>query len=240
VQYLHFDQAPLGIRLCFVRIPVFVEQGLYDIPVNWRRLRQRVFSQSQFRSAMLSHAEIERVNAFKAFKKQVEWIAGRLAIKMLVSPAAPQSIEVDYEALGAPYLGRYPHRPISISHSQDYAVAGIGAANSGPIGLDIEKIDPTSLNAMQRIAFSDRECEAIRGRSPDDSFIIWTAKEAYLKYIKQGFHAGLKTIEILNGQIYHEQRRITGLKLTTRRVFNDYLLSVVCAHGRSGASLNPF
>ncbi len=208
------------------------------MPVEWRRQREVLFKPAQFRFAFLNAAELARLNSFKALKKQVEWMAGRLAIKTLVAPNDLQAAQVAYRKLGAPYLPHIPHQPISISHSQDYAVAGIGPLDGGPIGLDIEKIDPASLAAMQRVAFSDREATLSRQGRTVDSFVIWTAKEAYLKQIQQGFHAGLKKIEILDGQIYHAQRRVTDITLTTRRIFQDYILSVVCADAACRAAVS--
>jgi len=63
-------------------------------------------------------------------------------------------------------------------------------------------------------------------------FKSWTAKEAYLKYIKKGFHESLKQVEVINGRIYHHHRIVPDVALFSGRVNNEYSLSLICRVGK--------
>jgi 4'-phosphopantetheinyl transferase len=166
-------------------------------------------------------------------KKQVEWMAGRYAAKHLARRFSdgrphPASTRVAYRSEGAPYLAQAPSVPLSISHSWDYAVAGLGFDPACRLGLDLERIRPASRATLLRTAFSDREAAALRSADDTALFLRWTAKEAYLKAVGMGFHESLKQVEILDDAIWHRRRPVPALILRSHLPFQGYAFSLVC------------
>lgn len=221
-----------GIRIGFVAMTDFIKTNLVNIPTeNYQILKNIAFQPDMIRIPVLSSAEIKTLNRFKALKRQIEWLSGRFAVKKIVSsvsfvPNNYADIIIDYEPDGAPFLPEYPDFSISISHSGDYAVGALGRNSSLQFGIDIEKIEPPAIEHIFKVAFTEREQSILKRCSDAAIFESWTAKEAYLKYIKKGFHEGLKQVEVLNGRIYH--RRIEqDVILFSSRVNKKYALSLV-------------
>lgn len=223
-----------GYRLGFVSIPLFLERCL-TIPIGdaFRTLPPLSFHAHDFRELFLGPDEITTLNQFKALKKQIEWMAGRYAVKQLARQftngrPSLESTRVAYRAKGAPYLANAPSLSLSISHSWDYAVAGLGLIPANVLGIDLEKIRPESRNTLLRAAFTAREADALKHMADEDLFLRWTAKEAYLKYIGQGFHESLKRIEILDNTIFDHTRPVPSLTLCSHLPLPAYVFSMVC------------
>jgi len=220
------------IRIGFVTITDFIKTNLVNVPVEkYQVLKNIVFHPDMFQRTFLSPAEIKILNRFKALKKQIEWLSGRFAVKKLVSSYFISNdyagITIDYEIDGAPYLPEYPDLPISISHSGGYAACALSRDRSIKIGIDIEIIAPDSIEHIFKVAFTDREQSILKRCSDAAVFESWTAKEAYLKYIKKGFNEGLKQVEVFNGGIYHHHQPVEDAALFSCRVNNEYVLSLV-------------
>ena len=229
-----FQRPAPGYRLAFVPIPSFLQRCLGKaVPANFRTAPPLVFGQQDFRQTFLGVDEIAQVNRFKALKKQVEWMAGRYAVKHLAQQFLkgrphPATIRVAYRAQGAPYLAQAPAVPLSISHSWEHAAAGMGLRPSCRLGLDLERIRPESRETVLRTAFSDREAAALTSADDATLFLRWTAKEAYLKAIGKGFHESLKQVEILNDTIWHHHRPVPSLTLHSHLPYEGYAFSLVC------------
>lgn len=230
-----------GIHVCFVHIPSFIRSFLPHIVdadfLDGRQLiREKIDLDARTLNPEYFHVqEIRTANGFKILKKQAEWLAGRLAVKLLVgrllSPGSClHDITVSSGETGAPVLDTFPHVPVSISHSHDYAVAGLRSEKSPAFGLDIEKMVPLEFTAVEKTAFSENE-SALAVNDPVMFFRIWTAKEAYLKYIKKGFYENLKDVEILENQIFHHQMPVTGVCMISKIFQNDYMFTLVWESG---------
>ncbi len=219
------------IRVGFVVISDFIKTNLASLPLErYQTVKNIVFKPDMFRCPLLSSGEFIALNRFKALKKQIEWLSGRFAVKKLVFSCCRSNdypgIAIDYEPEGAPYLPQYPDFPISISHSGDYAAAALSRDRFTRIGIDIEKIAPASIDHIFKVAFTDREQAMLKGCTDAATFESWTAKEAYLKYIKKGFNENLRQVEVIDGRIYH--RRIEqDVSLFSSRINTDYALSLV-------------
>lgn len=107
----------------------------------------------------------------------------------------------------------------SISHSKN-AVACV--IDSDPIGLDIEKMRDIDLR-ITRIACTDSDKEYILGSEDENLrfFKVWTAKEAYFKYLGTGIES-LKTVS------YADIR-----KHCRTEIFGGYMLTVYSESGRN-------
>ena len=220
------------IRLAYVSIPTFVKTML---PAGFRDsshgARARPILAVDFKQVFLAESEIRQVNRFYALKRQMEWMAGRLAVKVLVTAAGIaanlQSVRIEHREKGAPYLAMLPDRAISISHSNKWAVAGLAPEGRSAIGLDIEAVQTDTIDGLLNIAFSLREIDELAGADLSELFNRWTCKEAYLKYIGLGFYENLKQVEILKSGIHHRGRPIHGLMCHTAEPFPGYRMALV-------------
>ncbi|MBU1170922.1 MAG: 4'-phosphopantetheinyl transferase superfamily protein [Proteobacteria bacterium] len=173
--------------------------------------------------------DFDKINDFKVMKKQVEWMAGKVAVKTLASilKLCPESsLLIDAEKSGAPFLPDFPHISISISHSGDYAVAAMDTRGLG-LALDIEAIEQGRMKNIMGVAFSEKEISLYKDHEDSTLYLNWTVKEAFLKYIKKGFAEGLKKVEIIDGAVVHRGSPVTDIRIDTRILYTDYAFTLI-------------
>ena len=230
---LSFRRPGPGYRLAFVSIPVLLHNVLkVAVGSAFRTAPPRVFTPRDFHENFLGPDELDLLNGFKALKKQVEWMTGRYAAKQLAGQFLKHrpslvSTQVAYRPKGAPYFSEAPTLSLSISHSGDFAVAGMGLRPARILGVDLEQIRPESRSTLLHTAFSAREAQALEHQDDATFFRCWTAKEAYLKYIGLGFHESLKRVEILNNTLFHDGHPVPSLSLLSQLPFPEYAFAMV-------------
>lgn len=221
------------LTICVVDMNAFATLYLRGIDVEtFRYQKNRDFSAADVKCPLFGAEEFERINSFKTLKKQVEWMCGRLAVKTLVaasasSPVALADIIICYHSKGAPYLKDGRDRHISISHSHDYAVAGLSCRPDIDIGLDLEKIEAKNLKFLLNVAFTEREKRHLALDDYSTIYTHWTIKEAYLKYLKQGFHENLQKVEIIDGRLHYDRKLVTGLEIFTNEIRKGYAFTLL-------------
>lgn len=229
--FYHIRRFEQGIDLCFVHIPSFAAAHIPDLDLSaFRRQRQRVLSETGPLSRFFPAGDFQRINSFKALKKQVEWMAGKAAVKILAHERGLgpcHDIRIAAEPGGAPYLPDFPGLPVSISHSGDYAACALGEPN-GRVALDIEQIETGRMQSIVRVAFSEREIRQLQGQSDEAHYLAWTMKEAFLKYIRMGFAEGLKKVEILDGRLLHHGQEVSGVRIHSEIFDETYALTLMC------------
>ena len=114
-----------------------------------------------------------------------------------------EKIEIKKGAHGKPYVLNLPAH-FNVSHSGDYTVVAI---SDRPIGIDVEVITDFSAILAKKL-FNEDELKYISGTSTTRKkalmqksfFEIWTAKEAYLKYMGTGLSAGISSLSFTNNK----------------------------------------
>ena len=156
-------------------------------------------------SATLSAEEIARANRFKFPLHRRRFIVARGILRQLLGDYLqlnPNQVEFGYGDRGKPFLSSSLGNislQFNVSHSQEYALLGFSLNH--PIGVDIEYLRqmPDALKIAQRF-FSRREFSLLRNAAPEQQnqlfFLLWTAKEAYLKAIGIGLSGMLDNVEI--------------------------------------------
>lgn len=219
-----------SIRLCFIDIDLFVQKYLNrESADSLRREKSVCFEPDGALASYFNKAEFNTINRFKILKKQVEWMTGKIAVKRLVSAAsglAEHQITISAKEGGAPFLSDFPEFSISITHSGRFAVAGLGL-NKKTVAVDIEQIEENRMEAVGRVAFSEKEQQLLKGKNARTHYIFWTVKEAYLKYIGKGFAEGLKKVEFLDGGIFHHGIRVEGLTVSTKILEKGYAFTLI-------------
>jgi 4'-phosphopantetheinyl transferase len=193
-------------------------------------MKNRNFDHSLFKTPFLSDEELVRVNRFKALKKQMEWICGRFALKLLATdvldPATPlDQVRIDYREKGAPYLTKFPEISISLSHSGDYTAAAITRDSETALGIDVEKIGDMPDQGFMKTAFTAEEIRHMPGDA-GAVFLHWTLKEAFLKYLGLGFNESLHHVAVIKDEIYHCKKK-QAVHTWSRFLDDDYVVSLV-------------
>lgn len=231
------------INMCQVKISEFMEWLLNDRDIKHQGIKNyglscsRRFRNEDFRMLFLSESEIMRLNSFRTLKKQVEWMCGRFAAKIIAIESIRKNhfdlsfvflpeIRVMTTDKGAPYLPDLYRSSVSISHSHDYAVAALISQPGFRIGVDIEKITPRNTDHFLKLAFSERERKLLE--NSDDRAITtnWSMKEAVLKLMGEGFHQPLTHTEILGESIYIEGLRHENIIQKRMIVDDEFVLSL--------------
>lgn len=165
--------------------------------------------------AMYPFAEGERLDyeAYKADSRKAEWLAARLALRVLMKKNGLEEGEIIKDEFGKPHIAQSTAH-ISISHTRHW---GAAALSTTPVGIDIElprmqieRIAPKFLHAGEAWARADV------GKLTQ----VWCAKEALYKLhgkTQLSFAEQLRVQEPLgefpeNGQI-HENGLVSNYQL---------------------------
>ena len=230
-KYYHIETDETGVMVCFVDIHAFIQVYMPDIdPDSFRRTKNIFFKSTGPLAFYFTQDDFERINRFKVLKKQVEWMAGKAAVKRLAALSCgvkENTLTIKAEEGGAPYLADFPNLPVSISHSGQFAVAASGTA-AIDVAVDIEKVEKDRMKSIGRVAFSKRELEELKDKSDEDHYLWWTVKEAYLKIIGRGFAEGLKKVEFLSGHIFHHEQKVEAITINSKIIHDDYAFTLIC------------
>ncbi len=127
-----------------------------------------------------------------------------LRLYMTASCGAPPEFAVGPH--GKPFSPSRPDISYNISHSRTLAVGALLTGGMGEVGVDVEFVDRERRGRCERIAerfFTERERAEIEvSVDPVLAFyLLWTRKEALLKYTGEGFSAPLAGAEHVSGVI---------------------------------------
>ena len=231
--WLNIEQIDSSIRILTVYIPSFISDFLLAGRTEYEKNKHKTkFLDPDAYHDLLSESESETLNTFKTVKRQVQWLAGRFAVKILAGHLFPPSykpseIEIVCTDSGAPYLPAFPEICISISHSNEYAAGLVNYAPGMTAGIDIEKHPLTNAETVIRNAFSEAECRALKGAPSQEMTRHWTIKEAFLKYMKKGLHEDPRNIEVSGDTIVFRGTVLDRVYIRTINIDENYILSTV-------------
>lgn len=157
--------------------------------------------------ALLSSTEQQRYQEIKLPRRRSEFLLGRAMLRQQLSSrygTSPQNWPIEPNNNGKPKLIDGSIRPdFSISHSKGLVACAI--TTHGPLGLDIEQINPNRniktlaariFNTAER-AWFDHPDTAIRTAR---FYQLWTLKEAWAKATETGVGAILKGVDLMAEQ----------------------------------------
>lgn len=131
-------------------------------------------------------------------KRKREWYAGRMAAKKAVRQhlqlSEEKSVEIGKEESGAPVLSQFKECTVTISHSDEFAVA---VASNRSVGIDLERIEDRP-NSLINYYFSEAEQQFMAKIRDDQALhcnLIWTGKEAVSKLMRLGGALDFKAID---------------------------------------------
>lgn len=180
---------------------------------------------------------VERLNNQKA--KLASMVTGLLLQEITKQELGikPEELIISKKEQGKPYIVGYEDFCFNISHAGDMVAIAYG---DSPVGIDIELVRcrENDLKVAKR-CFAEEEYRFITeeayeldmeniSRSKEERFfMVWTMKEAYLKYKGTGISVPMKSFVV---RPY--ENKIVGEKLTCEPVIiNDYVYSVCVDEG---------
>jgi len=229
--HLFFIDPDIAVGVVF--IPAFLEYHLIS-PIAFPEifLKPVMFERQDFRQHLFSLPEFETLNDFKNLKRQMQWLAGRFAVKQLVKGLIDpgknvSTLEIHHEPMGAPFLPSFPDLSISIAHSGEFAVASIALNHTCRVGVDIEKCLIIDREGVMKMAFSPQEISFLQNRPLSEFYRSWTLKEAFLKLIRKGFHEEVQSVEIFGDRIHYTGQVMDRSRLHSCLIGSEYVFSLV-------------
>lgn len=127
----------------------------------------------------------------------------RMEISVL-SGVLHQSLHFQSEFMHKPMLLSAPYYHFNFSHTKSMILCGI--SDTHPIGVDIERIDPSLNIETMKAVLHQTEFQYINStysnhERTDRFYKIWTQKEAYIKYMGTGFSADAHAFNMLDPKL---------------------------------------
>ncbi len=130
----------------------------------------------------LNEKQVLELSSYKAQTKQLEWLTGRILVKMLAEKFDIKLYQIDKDENGKPLL---PNESVEISLSHSYPYVAAIIDKTEPVGIDIEQ-PKEKLRTIAHKFLSDNEIGFIE----NDLIKLclgWCAKETLYKiYSKRG------------------------------------------------------
>lgn len=135
---------------------------------------------------------------------------------------------------GKPYVA-LPDFYFNLSHGGDFVVI---AYSDREVGVDVETVEPSEHRLrVSRRFFTDAEQEEIFGEGESDAALrfakVWTAKEAYVKYLGCGLTVPLDSfsVDVVRGCVRNAEGIVQPLRLQTVTLDEGHVLTV-CAEAK--------
>jgi 4'-phosphopantetheinyl transferase len=134
----------------------------------------------------LSQDETHRANKFYFTHHQQRFTMARAMMRLLLAQylsLSASELVFEYSKYGKPYLSCHEEIEFNLSHSENWAVLGIG--KKYPLGVDIEIFSERPYHGIGNHVFSTQENQALHklphSLKPLGFFSLWSQKEALIK-----------------------------------------------------------
>lgn len=147
---------------------------------------------------MLTRDEQARAGRFRFPIDRRRFIAGRSALRLILTRYLAGPVAFTYTPAGKPML---PGAGISfnLAHSGKFAIAGVASETALGVDIEVPRAFP-DLDQLADFSFSPGETARWRNLAQDQKlagfYRCWTRKEAYLKATGEGIATRLKTFEV--------------------------------------------
>ncbi len=145
---------------------------------------------------MLAPEERALLQTFHLEKRRRQFVLGRLVLRQLLADHLgenPSRVPLVVAGDGAVDLAESTWR-LSLAHSGDRAVAAV--STRGPVGVDIERIQPRHPGLPGFLLHPDEYGLIERGDPDDRLILLWTIKEAVLKGMRTGFRVSPRALRV--------------------------------------------
>lgn len=157
------------------------------------------FSELEYESfrKMVSPEKLERADRYKQkndYKRSL--LADITARRMMEQETGieAQDLDIRIDEFGKPYVNNVSNIFFNVSHAGDFVACII---SDNPCGIDIERAERKADIDIAKRFFAAEEYNFLmsleEGKRAGTFFEMWTAKEAYTKYLGKGIVMGLDT-----------------------------------------------
>lgn len=151
---------------------------------------------------VLSRDELERASRFRFPRLAGAYVITHGVLRLLLArylDRDPAGISFEYGVQGKPAVSKQPQFGFNLTHSE--GMAAVAVTIGCPLGLDLERLRPTS--DIEEIAgryFCPEEAAEILALAPGEReqafFRCWTRKEAYIKAVGDGLSCPLDSFQV--------------------------------------------
>jgi phosphopantetheinyl transferase len=208
------------IQICLVDTEALTRRYFPGVSLTDHALKPWLFDEVLFLSGVELPSEFA---SFRVFKRQIEWLAGRLAFAILDDLFLGGGHGIGRRESGEPYIiGLKNH--ISITHAGGFAAAAV-ALDDSRVGIDLERVrEFDDRESFLSVAFPEEEKENLASLADRDIMTLWTLKESFLKIIGRGFAESLRTVKITPDYFEYRKERFDSFNRWTD-LFEDHLIS---------------
>lgn len=138
-------------------------------------------------------------------KRKGDWTLGRWAAKRALVAAGEADREADVSVLAAPsgapeafVLGRRAPVALSLTHSHGVAVAALAPSES-LLGVDLERVEVRTAAFLADWFTEAEQAFVAAGEAGEPGLsatLVWSAKEAVMKALREGLRIPPKAIEV--------------------------------------------
>lgn len=145
--------------------------------------------------------EQRRILSHRLHQDRQNALLSRLLLQEILQEACPgEVIEIKRDRHRRPFLASPTNwrGDFNLAHSVEWIACGI--INAGRVGIDIEKMEPLSLETAKYFLSPEewKSASSLVGEKQTQYlYEIWTAKEAYLKAIGTGLHDSLRSLTVV-------------------------------------------
>lgn len=201
--------------------------------------------------AVLSLVEREQAARFARLVDGAAFITARATLRRLLASATgldAAELPLERDARGRPYLAADGHDTMDFNLSHSGALAAIGIAFGGRIGVDVEIHGAArAIRDLVPQVMGPREAEALSRLSGEafarEFYECWTRKEAVIKALGIGLEFPLQSIDVPS--VAHERavRVRTGpadlWTVSTREPMPGYSLSIALDDDEHRVTVRP-
>lgn len=167
--------------------------------------------------SLMENERREKINRFRFDEDKKRSVFGEMLAKKMIAKHFDKTYEeviIKADETGKLYAENLDIH-FNISHSGEFVIC---ALSDKQIGVDIEKIRDIKDNLINHVCTKDEKDYIIKNENEKNKrFIeIWTAKEAYFKYLGTGI-TDLKSINTLDDEFISHLNRL---------FYKDYCISI--------------
>ena len=190
---------------------------------------------------VLHATELKYYDGLEFERRKKSYLLGRYAAKKAISVLSdikPHDVNIEYGVFNYPIISSscgLDKVEISISHSSEMGAA-IAYPATHPMGIDIERIDPSRTSVIEK-ELTPREICLLKelDGSKEQGFLMtlaWTIKESLSKVLKTGMMTSFRVYEIMDiisyETSYISYYKYFGQYKTVSIKIEDYICSITC------------
>jgi 4'-phosphopantetheinyl transferase len=146
------------------------------------------------------HEDVAAAERYRLPRRRTQALRARTLLRTALAetygtPPAAWRLEAGPHGAPVAAVGNGIRCAVSLAHSKDVVACAFG--ESGPIGIDVERVDTSrAIDGIAQAAFGPGERAAAARGGAEEFYRIWTLREAYAKATGRGFPGLVDAIDL--------------------------------------------